>query len=57
MLVIAAIGGVALGLFLWWVVFRAVTRAFEWLIYTFGNEQAAQRIEERWLQRGGRDDW
>ena len=36
----------------WKVFSRAFDNGLEWLIHTFGNEQAAKKIEEKWRQRG-----
>ena len=56
-LVLAAVlGGVVLAIAVvtvaWKVFSRAFDNGFEWLIHTFGNEQAAKKIEEKWRQRG-----
>ena len=54
----AAVAGVllaaALWVALWQVVSRAVDNLLDWLIHTFGNPEAAKRIEEKWrrIDRG-----
>jgi hypothetical protein len=59
-LIVAVIGGVALAIVLaagiWKIVSRAVDNGLDWLIHTFGNEQAAKRIEQKW-RRGGECSW
>lgn len=51
-LIAALIGGVLLAVVLmtviWKVVSRAVDNGLDWLIHTFGNEQAARKVEEKW---------
>ena len=44
----------ALWAVLWRVVSRAVDNGLDWLIHTFGNREAAKRIEEKWrrIERG-----
>jgi hypothetical protein len=55
LLVVAVLGGVALAIVLalgiWQIVSRAVDNGLDWLIHTFGNEQAARRIEQKWRER------
>ena len=54
-LVAALIGGVVLAAavttVLWKVFSSAFDNGLDWLIHTFGNEQAAKRIEEKWRQQ------
>jgi hypothetical protein len=49
-LIVGAIAGVFLALVILWIVWRAVGNAIDWLIYTFGNENAARRIEQKWAE-------
>jgi hypothetical protein len=55
LLVVSVIGGVllavALMIFIWRVVSRAVDNGMDWLIHTFGNDQAAKRVEQKWRSR------
>lgn len=57
LLLAAVIGGVLLAIVLmkiiWTVLSRAVENSLDWLIHSFGNEQAAKKVEEKWKQRGG----
>ena len=50
-----AIAGILVASFLlvliWKIVGGAVDGFLDWLIYTFGNEQAVRRIEEKWRER------
>ena len=54
-LIAAVVAGIVLAValmtMLWKVFSRAFNNGFEWLIHTFGNEQAAKKIEEKWRQR------
>lgn len=56
-LIAAVVGGVALACALVVVIWKIVGAAFDngldWLIHSFGNNQAAARVEEKW-RRGGR---
>jgi hypothetical protein len=36
----------------WLVISRAVDNGLDWLIHTFGNERAAQRVGEKWRSKG-----
>lgn len=51
-LIAAVVGGVLLSVAVMTVLWKVISRAFDngldWLIHTFGNEQAAKRIEEKW---------
>jgi phosphotransferase system glucose/maltose/N-acetylglucosamine-specific IIC component len=55
LLIAAVVGGVLLVAILmtliWKVVSRAVDNGLDWAIHTFGNQQAAKRIEEKWRGR------
>ncbi len=55
LLIVAVIGGVALAIVLaagiWKIVSRAVDNGLDWLIHTFGNDQAAKRVEQKWRSR------
>ncbi len=57
LLIAAVVGGVLLAAVLmtviWKVVSRAVDNGLDWLIHTFGNEQAAREVEERWREKEG----
>lgn len=52
LLIAAVAGGVILALGLarviWVVVSRAVDNGLDWLVFNFGNEGAAKRVEEKW---------
>lgn len=52
----AIVGGVLLAVVLlrviWVVVSSAVDNGLDWLIHTFGNERAAQRVEDKWRSKG-----
>lgn len=54
-LVGAVVAGIVLAaglwLLLWRIVSRAVDNGLDWLIHTFGNEEAAKRVEEKWRRR------
>ena len=55
-LIFAALaGGVLLAVAVITVAWKVFSRAFDngldWLIHTFGNEQAARKIEEKWRSR------
>jgi hypothetical protein len=56
LLVEAGIAGVLLAIVLlrvtWLVISRAVDNGLDWLIHTFGNERAAQRVGEKWCSKG-----
>ncbi len=43
--VIVAIGSILLAGIVWIVVYRAVGSAFDWLILTFGNPTAVERLK------------
>jgi hypothetical protein len=55
LLIVAVIGGVVLAIVLaagiWKIVSRAVDNGLDCLIHTFGNEQAAKIIEQKWRSR------
>jgi hypothetical protein len=51
LLIAAVIAGVVLAVFLMVVIYRALSVAFDWLIYTFGNERAASEVEKRWRSK------
>jgi hypothetical protein len=55
LLIAAVVGGILLAIALaagiWKIVSRAVDNGLDWLIHTFGNEQAAKTIEEKWRSR------
>ena len=55
LLIAAVVGGIllaiALAVGIWKIVSRAVDNGLDWLIHTFGNEQAAKRIEHKWRSR------
>lgn len=46
--VAAVLLGAALWILVWRIVSRAVDNGLDWLIYTFGNEEAVKRVKERW---------
>ena len=48
---VVAVVIVALLSVMWKVFSKAFDNGFEWLIHTFGNEQAAKKIEEKWRQQ------
>ena len=55
-LILAALGaGVLLSIVVlaaaWKVFSKAFDNGLDWLIHTFGNEQAAKKIEEKWRSR------
>jgi hypothetical protein len=47
-LIAAVVAGVLFAVTMMVVIYRAVGAAFDWLIYTFGNERATKEVEERW---------
>lgn len=53
---IAVVGGAVLALtlfsILWKIVAPAVENLLDWLIHTFGNENAAREVEEKWRGKG-----
>jgi hypothetical protein len=51
LLIAAVVAGVVFAVALMVVIYRAVGAAFDWLIYTFGNERAAREVEERWRSK------
>jgi hypothetical protein len=55
LLIAAVIGGVVLAgvllVVIWKIVSAAVDNGMDWLIHTFGNDQAAKRIEQKWRNR------
>ena len=59
-LVIAVLGGLLLAGISWVVIWRAVGSVFDWVILTFGNEGAVERLkrERGWDTEGpsGPDD-
>ena len=50
-LAVGVLLGIAVLTVAWKVFSRAFDNGFEWLIHTFGNEQAAKKIEEKWVQQ------
>ena len=55
LLIAAVVGGVLLALEILWIIWRAVGAAYDWIIYTFGNEQAVKRLRaERDAKRRSR---
>jgi hypothetical protein len=55
LLIAAVIGGVVLAgvllVVIWKIVSAAVDNGMDWLIHTFGNDQAAKRVEQKWRSR------
>lgn len=51
LLIAAVVGGVVFAVIMMVIIYRAVSAAFDWLIYTFGNERAAKEVEERWRSK------
>lgn len=49
---VALLGGIALAVVVWIIIWKATGNAFDWLIHTFGNERAAAEIEEKWRKQG-----
>ncbi|MDQ3765796.1 MAG: hypothetical protein M3346_00395 [Actinomycetota bacterium] len=47
LLIAAAVLGIILGVAVWIVIWRATGTAFDWLIETFGNRDAAERVRKR----------
>lgn len=45
--VAVVLGGAILALALTWLIWRAVGNAIDWLIITFGNEEAANEVRKR----------
>ena len=60
--VIAVLGGLLLAVVAMWLIWAIVGRAagnlFDWLILTFGNPQAVERLkrERGWTDGGSRSD-
>ena len=55
LLVIAVVGGVLLAGLVWVVIYKAVGNVFDWLILTFGNPEAVERLKrERGWTSGNR---
>lgn len=54
-LLIAVVGGLLLGAFVWIVIFRAMGNLIDWIILTFGNAEAVERLkrERGWEEGGG----
>lgn len=44
-LVLAVVGGVLLAAFVWIVIFRAMGNLIDWVILTFGNPEAVERLK------------
>ncbi len=51
LLIAAVVAGVVFAVIMMVVIYRAVSAAFDWVIYTFGNERAAKEVEERWRSK------
>lgn len=51
LLIAAVVAGVVFAVIMMVFIYRAVSVAFDWLIYTFGNERAAKEVEERWRSK------
>lgn len=55
LIIAGVIGGVFLAAVLWklilTVVSGAVDNGVDWLVHTFGNEQAAREVEDKWRNR------
>ncbi|GEM_PF-3862073 len=47
LLIAAAVLGVVPAVVVWIVIWRATGTAFDWLIETFGNQEAAERVRKR----------
>lgn len=45
LLIIGVIGGVLLAAIVWIVIYRAMGNVFDWLILTFGNPEAVDRLK------------
>lgn len=48
LLIVAVIAGAVVAVVVAWIIWRAVGNALDWLIHTFGNEEAAERIRRKW---------
>lgn len=42
----------AIALTIWKVFSKAFDNGLDWLIHTFGNENAARQVEDKWRGRG-----
>lgn len=42
---LAVVGGVLLAAFVWIVIFRAMGNLIDWVILTFGNPEAVERLK------------
>ncbi|HVL63552.1 MAG TPA: hypothetical protein VM573_00095 [Actinomycetota bacterium] len=51
-IVVAAVAGIILGIFLMFLIYRAVSNLIDWVILTFGNDEAVHRLK---LRRGSGD--
>lgn len=51
LLIAAVVTGIAFAVTMMVVIYRAASPAFDWLIYTFGNERAATEVEKRWRSK------
>ena len=47
LLIGAAIAGVIFAVVLAWIIWRAVGTALDWVIATFGNEDASRRVRSK----------
>ena len=47
LLIAAGVLGVVLAVAVWIVIWRATGTAVDWLIETFGNQEAAERVRNR----------
>jgi hypothetical protein len=56
LLIAAVVAGIVFAVAIMVVIYRAVGAAFDWLIYTFGNERAAREVEERWRSKTERHE-
>jgi hypothetical protein len=52
LIIAATIAGIVFGIFVLWIIWRAVGNAMDWLIETFGNEEAAKHVRERRSNKG-----
>jgi hypothetical protein len=52
-LAIALVGSVLLAAFVWLVIYRAMGNLIDWVILTFGNAEAVERLkrERGWINR------
>jgi hypothetical protein len=51
LLIAIVVAGAVFAVIMMVVIYRAVSAAFDWLIYTFGNDRAAKEVEKRWLSK------